>query len=128
MCSPTCGPGPNRLPDVPELPEIQAHAERLTDEFGLTQEQIAAAVGKDRSTVANLLRLLRLPQEIRAELSSDRLTVGHARALLSLPEAADQKHVAREVISRSQVDYRAKFGDLERMLDQSLGTSEDDRG
>jgi len=74
--------------------------QRLTDEFGLTQEQIAAAVGKDRSTVANLLRLLRLPQEIRAELSSDRLTVGHARALLSLPEAADQKHVAREVISR----------------------------
>lgn len=74
--------------------------QRLTDEFGMTQEQIAAAVGKDRSTVANLLRLLRLPQEIRAELSSDRLTVGHARALLSLPEAADQKHVAREVISR----------------------------
>jgi ParB family transcriptional regulator, chromosome partitioning protein len=74
--------------------------QRLADEFGLTQEQIAAAVGKDRSTVANLLRLLRLPQEIRAELSSERLTVGHARALLALPEAADQRHVAREVISR----------------------------
>jgi ParB family chromosome partitioning protein len=73
---------------------------RLADEFGLTHEQIAAAVGKDRSTVANLLRLLRLPQEIRAELSSERLTVGHARAMLSLPDAADQRHVAREVISR----------------------------
>jgi ParB family transcriptional regulator, chromosome partitioning protein len=74
--------------------------QRLAEEFGLTQEQIAAAVGKDRSTVANLLRLLRLPEEIRAELSSERLTVGHARALLALPEAADQRHVAREVISR----------------------------
>ena len=89
--------------------------QRLTDEFGLTQEQIAAAVGKDRSTVANLLRLLRLPQEIRAELSSERLTVGHARALLSLPEAADQKHVAREVISRS-LSVRETEALVKRML------------
>jgi ParB family chromosome partitioning protein len=89
--------------------------QRLTDEFGLTQEQIAAAVGKDRSTVANLLRLLRLPQEIRAELSSERLTAGHARALLSLPEAADQKHVAREVISRS-LSVRETEALVKRML------------
>jgi ParB family chromosome partitioning protein len=89
--------------------------QRLTDEFGLTQEQIAAAVGKDRSTVANLLRLLRLPQEIRAELSSERLTAGHARALLSLPEAADQKQVAREVISRS-LSVRETEALVKRML------------
>jgi ParB family transcriptional regulator, chromosome partitioning protein len=89
--------------------------QRLSDEFGLTQEQIAAAVGKDRSTVANLLRLLRLPQEIRAELSSERLTVGHARALLSLPDAADQKHVAREVISRS-LSVRDTEALVKRML------------
>ena len=89
--------------------------QRLADEFGLTQEQIAAAVGKDRSTVANLLRLLRLPQEIRAELSSERLTVGHARALLSLPEAADQRHVAREVISRG-LSVRETEALVKRML------------
>ena len=74
--------------------------QRLTDEFALTQEQIAAAVGKDRSTVANLLRLLKLPEEVRAELVAGTLTMGHARTLLSLPDAADQRHVAREVISR----------------------------
>jgi ParB family chromosome partitioning protein len=74
--------------------------QRLTEEFGMTQEQVAAAVGKDRSTVTNLLRLLRLPEEIRAELSAGTLSVGHSRALLSLPEAKDQRHVAREVISR----------------------------
>ena len=89
--------------------------QRLADEFGLTQEQIAAAVGKDRSTVANLLRLLRLPQEIRAELSSERLTAGHARALLSLPEAADQRHVAREVISRG-LSVRETEALVKRML------------
>jgi ParB family chromosome partitioning protein len=74
--------------------------QRLVDEFGMTQEQIAAAVGKDRSTVANLLRLLRLPQEIRAELVAETLSVGHARALLALADAAEQRHVARETISR----------------------------
>ena len=74
--------------------------QRLTQEFGMTQEQVAAAVGKDRTTVTNLLRLLRLPEEIRAELSAGTLSVGHTRALLSLPEAKDQRHVAREVISR----------------------------
>ena len=74
--------------------------QRLVDEFGMTQEQIAAAVGKDRSTVANLLRLLRLPQEIRAELIAETLSVGHARALLALSDAAEQRHVARETISR----------------------------
>jgi ParB family chromosome partitioning protein len=89
--------------------------QRLADEFGLTQEQIAAAVGKDRSTVANLLRLLRLPEEIRAELSSERLSAGHARALLSLPEAADQKHVAREIISRG-LSVRETEALVKRML------------
>ena len=74
--------------------------QRLTEEFGMTQEQVAAAVGKDRSTVTNLLRLLRLPEEIRAELSAGTLSVGHARALLALADAKDQRHVAREVISR----------------------------
>jgi ParB family chromosome partitioning protein len=74
--------------------------QRLSEEFHLTQDQIAAAVGKDRSSVANFMRLLKLPQEVRAELASGTLSMGHARALLALPDAAAQRHAAREVISR----------------------------
>ena len=73
---------------------------KLADEFGLTQDQIAAAVGKDRSSVANILRLLKLPDEVRADVISGALSMGHARALLSLPDAPAQRHAAREVISR----------------------------
>jgi ParB family chromosome partitioning protein len=75
--------------------------QRLADQFSLTQEQIAAAVGKDRSSVANFIRLLKLPEEVRADLAAGTLTMGHARALLSLPDEAAQRHAAREVISHS---------------------------
>ena len=74
---------------------------RLSDEFHLTQEQIADAVGKDRSSIANYVRLLRLPQEVRASVSSSALSMGHARALLGLTDEAAQLRVAREVLSRS---------------------------
>ena len=74
--------------------------QRLADQFSLTQEQIAAAVGKDRSSVANFMRLLKLPEEVRADLASGALSTGHARALLALPDAAAQLHGAREAISR----------------------------
>ena len=73
---------------------------RLSDQFQLTQEDIAAAVGKDRATVANVLRLLRLPEEVRAEVASGTLSMGHARALLALPTEADQRRTARDVIAR----------------------------
>lgn len=75
--------------------------QRLADDFGLTQDQIAAAVGKDRSSVANFLRLLKLPQEVRGDLASGAISMGHARALLSLPDAASQRQAAREVIARA---------------------------
>jgi ParB family transcriptional regulator, chromosome partitioning protein len=74
---------------------------RLADEFQLKQEDIGAAVGKDRASVANYLRLLKLPEEIRNELAAGRLSMGHARALLSLPTEADQRRMGREVIARS---------------------------
>ena len=73
---------------------------RLAEEFHLTQDQIAAAVGKDRSSVANYMRLLKLPDEVRADLASGALSMGHARALLGLADAAGQRRIAREVISR----------------------------
>ena len=74
---------------------------RLSDEFHLTQEQIAEAVGKDRSSIANYVRLLRLPAEVRSSVSSNALSMGHARALLALTDEAAQLRVAREVLSRS---------------------------
>ena len=75
--------------------------QRLADQFSLTQEEIAAAVGKDRSSVANFIRLLKLPEEVRADLAAGALTMGHARTLLALPDAAAQRHAAREVIARA---------------------------
>ena len=74
---------------------------RLADEFQMTQEAIATAVGKDRATVANMIRLLKLPDEVRAEVASGRLSTGHARALLALPNEIDQRGAARDVIARS---------------------------
>jgi ParB family transcriptional regulator, chromosome partitioning protein len=86
--------------DLNPIDEALAY-QRLVDEFGLTQEQIAAAVGKDRATVANYLRLLRLPDEVRGDLAAGALSMGHARALLALPDGAAQRQAAREVIARS---------------------------
>src|SRR5205085_3365276 len=74
---------------------------RLADEFALTQEDIATSVGKDRATVANVIRLLKLPDEVRAEVASGTLSMGHARALLSLTDEAEQRRMARDVIART---------------------------
>ena len=72
---------------------------RLIDERGMTQEDVAAAVGKDRATVANYARLLVLPPEVRAEVASGALSMGHARALLGLAETDAQRGAAREVVA-----------------------------
>ena len=74
---------------------------RLAGEFQMTQEAIATAVGRDRATVANMIRLLKLPDEVRAEVASGRLSTGHARALLALPNETDQRGAARDVIARN---------------------------
>ena len=86
--------------DLNPIEEAVAYR-RLSDEFHLTQEQIADAVGKDRSSIANYVRLLRLPQEVRASVSSNALSMGHARALLALTDEAAQLRVARDVLNRS---------------------------
>jgi ParB family transcriptional regulator, chromosome partitioning protein len=86
--------------DLNPIEAAQAYR-RLADDFQLKQEDIAAAVGKDRASIANYLRLLKLPDEIRNELASGRLSMGHARALLSLPNEVEQRRTAREVIARS---------------------------
>ncbi|MCC7035180.1 MAG: ParB/RepB/Spo0J family partition protein [Acidobacteria bacterium] len=74
--------------------------QRLVDEFGLRQEDIASRVGKDRATVANTLRLLKLPDEVRGNVASGELAMGHARAILALASENDQRRFAREVIAR----------------------------
>ena len=74
---------------------------RLSDEFRLTQEEIASAVGKDRASIANFQRLLRLPSEVQSEVAAGTLSMGHARALLALASETDQRSVARDVISRN---------------------------
>jgi len=86
--------------DLNPIDEALAY-KRLAEQFELTQEQIAAAVGKDRATIANHVRLLRLPDEVRTEVASGRLSMGHARALLSLAGEAEQRQLARDVLARS---------------------------
>ncbi len=85
--------------DLTALEEAEAY-HHLRAEFGLTQEEIADRVGKDRATVANALRLLKLPAEVRVALEAGTLTAGHARCLLALGSAADQEKLAREFVRR----------------------------
>ena len=86
--------------DLNPIEEALAYR-RLADDFRLKQEEIADAVGKDRASVANVLRLLKLPEEVRSEVASGRLSMGHARALLSLTSDAAQRDTARDVIARN---------------------------
>lgn len=72
--------------------------QRLLDEFSLTHEEVATAVGKSRSTITNLLRLLSLPAEIKIFLEQKKLEMGHARALLAL-EITLQSQLAKKIIS-----------------------------
>lgn len=73
--------------DLNAIEEAQGY-HRLTEEFGLTQERLAEAVGKSRSHVANMLRLRHLPAAVQDEVRKGRLSAGHARALLSHPDPA----------------------------------------
>lgn len=85
--------------DLTALEEAEAYR-HLREDFGLTQEDVAERVGKDRATVANALRLLKLPASVRDALDSGALTAGHARALLALSSAADQELLAKEIVRR----------------------------
>jgi ParB family chromosome partitioning protein len=85
--------------DLNPMEEAAAYR-RLSEELHLTQEQIADAVGKDRSSIANIVRLLKLPVEMRENVSAGTLSMGHARALLALPDEAAQLRVGRDVVAR----------------------------
>lgn len=102
---------------------------RLADEFGLTHETIAKAVGKSRSTISNTLRLLSLPEPVQDMLYQRRLEMGHARALLTLPVVEQlqlaQKAVkngwsVREVERRSQVAQQAVRKDVKKTISADI--------
>ena len=76
--------------------EVAMAFERLAHELNLSHEEIARRTGKDRSTITNLLRLLRLPAEVQGMVADSKLSMGHARAILGLPETEQQIDVARK--------------------------------
>jgi len=102
--------------DLNPIEEANAYR-RLSEEYQLTQEQIADAVGKDRSSVANYLRLLRLPQEVRANLGSGAISMGHARAILGLPNEAAQLRVGRDVVAKN-----LSVRETEALIKKAIGT------
>jgi ParB family chromosome partitioning protein len=85
--------------DLNPMEEANAY-HQLHEEFGLTQEEISRRVGKERSTVANFLRLLKLPDAVKKLLASGQLSMGHARALLAVESAKKQEQLAERVVKR----------------------------
>jgi ParB family chromosome partitioning protein len=83
--------------------------QRLVEDFKLTQEEIARRVGKDRATVANTLRLLTLPKEVKEEIASGRLTMGHAKAILAFENPMYQMEMASRIL-REGLSVRATEG------------------
>jgi ParB family chromosome partitioning protein len=83
--------------DLNALEEALAY-KQLSEEFGLTQDQIAQRVGKSRVAVANTLRLLKLPEPIKARLADGLISEGHARALLTIGDATVQQHLLSQIV------------------------------
>lgn len=78
--------------------EIALSYQRLIEECNLTQEQLSERVGKDRSTIANFLRLLKLPDEIQLGLRQNKISVGHARALINIEDTDTQRMIYQQII------------------------------
>jgi ParB family chromosome partitioning protein len=97
--------------DLNPLEEAEGY-QRLIDEFGLTQLQVAEAVGKDRTSVTNLIRLLSLPLGIRQLVEARHITAGHARALLPIKDERRQLDLANEIVAHQlsvrEVEARAR--------------------
>jgi ParB family transcriptional regulator, chromosome partitioning protein len=97
-----------------------AHAfERLVNDLGLSHEEIARRTGKDRSTITNTLRLLRLPRDLQQLVSEHRLSMGHARAILGLPTEDLQRQVAEKATSQG-----LSVRQVERLIQRMTATRE----
>jgi len=105
--------------DLNPMEEAVSFQSLLTD---LTQEELAKRLGKDRVTIANTLRLLKLPREIQEAVSSDGITAGHARAILQLDTTAAQMHLYRRIV-RNQLSVRQAEAAAQRQA-----RSHDERG
>ncbi|RLA86339.1 MAG: chromosome partitioning protein ParB [Deltaproteobacteria bacterium] len=116
--------------DLNPLEEAEAYRV-LIEDFGYTQEEVAKRVGKDRSSVANALRLLKLPAEVKEALKEGRITAGHARAILSAGPLEDQLELFRRILKgdlsvreaegiakRKRGEQEAVDPDLELLLDE----------
>ena len=99
--------------------EIALTYKKLIDQYQLTQERLSERIGKKRATIANFLRLLRLPAEIQLGLRDRRLDMGHARALLILTDPSDQlslfHKIVKEVLSVSRLELLAKVIQTKRV-------------
>jgi ParB family chromosome partitioning protein len=113
--------------DLNPLEEAEGY-QRLIDEFGLTQQQVADAVGKDRTTITNLLRVLTLQPAVRAMVERGHITAGHARALLPIKDERRQLDLANEIVARQlsvrEVEARARelTGDGDGRLKPGAGS------
>jgi ParB family chromosome partitioning protein len=99
--------------DLNPIEEAEAY-KRLIDEHGLTQEELAGRVHKERSTVANALRLLRLPDSIKQAIVAGQLSMGHARALLAIADEGDLRKAADKVIAE-ELSVRAAEALVQRL-------------
>ncbi|MBZ4399129.1 ParB/RepB/Spo0J family partition protein [Myxococcus sp. MISCRS1] len=108
--------------DLNPIEEAEGY-KRLTDEFKLTQEQISQRVGKERSTVANALRLLALPADVKGMVADGSLSMGHARALLGVPRLPELQNLARQVAEK-----KLSVRDTERLVQQSRSNGKKDAG
>lgn len=122
------------------LDEANAY-KRLIEEFRLTQEEIANLVGKSRSTIANSLRLLSLPEDVRDAVSTGQITSGHARAILTLADPMARRETLNEIIqkklsvrsaeglvqkrnyAREKLDAKASGQDEIRVVEEALRTA-----
>ncbi len=102
--------------DLNPMEEADGYRRRV-EEFGLTQEQVSQRVGKERSTVANALRLLGLPDEVKTMVAEGSLSAGHARALLGLPRMPELVEVANQVAAK-----RLSVRDTEKLVQQAKAT------
>lgn len=104
--------------DLNAVEEADAYR-ALMDQFSLSQEEVAKRVGKERSTVANSLRLLRLPQDIQRDIIDERLTMGHARALLALEDETVMR-VARDQVIKGQLTVRGAEALVKRLKGEGV--------
>ncbi|MGZ3458570.1 MAG: ParB/RepB/Spo0J family partition protein [Archangium sp.] len=106
--------------DLNPMEEAEGY-HRLVEEFGLTQDQVAQRVGKERSTVANALRLLGRPDEVKRMVGEGRLSAGHARALLGVPRIPEMTELASQVAAR-----KLSVRDTEKLVQQAKGNKSKD--